>query len=162
MSINKYQPHVFVLPEDDANRQMANGFLLNPSLATHRIRVIPEAGGWRKVLDEFETVHIAEMGHNRYRSMVLLIDFDGDENRLRDAKAVIPPDLVDRVFILGAWSKPEALKADLGRYEKIGSDMAKDCRDGTERTWGHRLLQHNAGELDRLRQHVGPILFPGN
>ena len=29
MSVNKYQPHVLVLPEDDANRQLANGFLLD-------------------------------------------------------------------------------------------------------------------------------------
>lgn len=28
MSVNKYKPHVLVLPEDDANRQLANGFLL--------------------------------------------------------------------------------------------------------------------------------------
>jgi hypothetical protein len=29
MSVNKYHPHVLVLPEDDANRQLANGFLLD-------------------------------------------------------------------------------------------------------------------------------------
>ncbi|KAM3090094.1 hypothetical protein ACKFKG_30775 [Phormidesmis sp. 146-35] len=32
MSIDKYQPHLLVLPEDDANRQVAIGFLLDPSL----------------------------------------------------------------------------------------------------------------------------------
>ena len=35
MSVNRHQPHVFVLPEDDANRQMAIGFILtsiSPSL----------------------------------------------------------------------------------------------------------------------------------
>jgi hypothetical protein len=31
MSVNKYLPHVLVLPEDDANRQMANGFFLDQS-----------------------------------------------------------------------------------------------------------------------------------
>lgn len=30
--MNKYRPHVLVLPEDDANRQIANGFLLAPAL----------------------------------------------------------------------------------------------------------------------------------
>lgn len=29
---NKHKPHVIVLPEDDANRQIANGFLLDPSI----------------------------------------------------------------------------------------------------------------------------------
>jgi hypothetical protein len=93
--------------------------------------------------------------------MVLLIDFDGDRERLTKAKAEIPEHLIDRVFILGTVTKPEALKqANLGSYEEIGSAMAKDCREETESIWGHELLQHNASELDRLREHVRPILFP--
>jgi hypothetical protein len=32
MRINKYKPHILVLPEDDANRQIANGFILEPTL----------------------------------------------------------------------------------------------------------------------------------
>jgi hypothetical protein len=43
--INKYQPHVIVLPEDDANRQIGNGFLQVPSLQARRIQILPEAGG---------------------------------------------------------------------------------------------------------------------
>jgi hypothetical protein len=27
--VNRYLPHVLVLPEDDANRQIANGFVLD-------------------------------------------------------------------------------------------------------------------------------------
>jgi hypothetical protein len=37
--------------------------------------------------------------------------------------------------------------------------LAKDCREGTDTTWWHALLQHNASELDRLRACVRPILF---
>jgi hypothetical protein len=29
MGLNRYKPHLFVLPEDDANRQIANRFLLS-------------------------------------------------------------------------------------------------------------------------------------
>jgi len=29
MSVNGHLPHVLVLPEDDANRQLANGFVLD-------------------------------------------------------------------------------------------------------------------------------------
>ena len=47
-------------------------------------------------------------------------------------------------------------------YEDIGRAMAKDCREETNTTWGHGRLRHNAGELDRLRQHVRPILFQSN
>jgi hypothetical protein len=160
MSVNKYQPHVFVLPEDDANRQLANGFLGDRSLLIRRIQVLPEVGGWTQVLERFESDHVVEMDHYPHRLMVLLIDCDGREDRLDDAKARIPERLSDRVFILGTLTKPEGLKADLGSYETIGLRMAKDCREGTDTIWGHELLQHNVGELDRLREHVRPILFP--
>lgn len=37
--------------------------------------------------------------------------------------------------------------------------MAEDCREGTNTMWDHELLRHNAGELERLRKRVRPILF---
>jgi hypothetical protein len=101
------------------------------------------------------------MDRFRDRFMVLLIDFDGSEERLQDAKAGIPEHLTERVFILGALTDPEALKkANLGSYEEIGLAMARDCRDEADTIWGHQLLRHNASELERLRVHVRPILFP--
>jgi hypothetical protein len=91
--------------------------------------------------------------------MVLLIDLDGRQGRLDQAKESIPDTLKDRVFVLGVWTEPEALKANLGSYEKIGLAMAEDCREDTTATWGHELLRHNSGEMERLRQKVRPILF---
>lgn len=159
MSVNKDQPHVYVLPEDDANRQLAKGFHLEVD-QTRKLQVLTEAGGWEKVLELFESVHAIEMDRYPARFMVLLIDFDGREDRPHRAKARIPDRLQDRVFVLGAWREPEDLrKAMLGSYEAIGMALAKDCREETDTTWGHKLLQHNAGELDRLRLHVRPILF---
>jgi hypothetical protein len=160
MSVNKYQPHVLVLPEDDANRQLANGFLLDQSLSMRKIQVLEEVGGWTQVLERFLSDHVVDMERYPVRFMVLLIDFDGREERLVDAKARIPAHLTDRVFILGALTEPEALKVSLGDYETIGLAMARDCREETDRTWGHNLLRHNTGELERLREHVRPILFP--
>ncbi|MGH8550378.1 MAG: hypothetical protein ACRERU_17615 [Methylococcales bacterium] len=159
MSVNKYQPHVLVLPEDDANRQLANGFLLDQFLSNRKIQVLEQTGGWNEVLDCFQSVHANAMDRYPQRFMVLLIDFDGREDRLGSASAVIPNRLKDRVFVLGAWREPEALRQDLGSYEIIGLKMAKDCRENTYTTWEHHLLRHNAGELDRLRKHVLPILF---
>lgn len=75
-------------------------------------------------------------------------------------KTAIPSHLNERVFVLGTLTKPEDLRgADLGSYEEVGSALAEDCRGGTDTTWGHRLLRHNKGELERLRTHVRPILF---
>ena len=78
MALNKYRPHLLVLPEDDANRQIANGFILDTHLNIRAIQVLPPAGGWKKVLDDFTTVHAAEMQNIPKRMMVLLIDFDLD------------------------------------------------------------------------------------
>lgn len=161
MGVNTDLPHVMVLPEDDANRQLANGFWQEVDWnRQRRMQVLAEAGGWNEVLALFRSEHVSYMDRWHSRFMVLLIDFDSKGDRLNNARRAIPERLAERVFVLGAWSEPEALRADLGPYEKIGSDMAKDCRDGTEMTWGHRLLRHNAGELDRLRRHLGPVLFP--
>jgi hypothetical protein len=161
MSVNSYLPHVFVLPEDDANRQIANGFVL--SLSTRQIQVLKEAGGWASVRDRFESDQRSAMERNPNRFVVLLVDFDGNNNRLQTMRAVIPDHLKERVFVLGAFSEPEELRqAGLGSYEAIGRALAEDCRTGAAATWGHELLQHNEEELSRLREQIVPILFHSN
>ena len=159
MSVNKRVPHVLVLPEDDANRQLANGFQLDPLLDARRMQILEEAGGWQEVLNRFKEDHLPEMDRYASRHMILLIDFDKREDRLNIVRSAIPVRLKDRVFVLGAWSEPEELRQNLGSYESIGLSLAKECRDGTEEKWTHGLLCHNAGELARLRLLVRPILF---
>jgi hypothetical protein len=161
MSPNKEKAHLLVLPEDDANSQLATGFHLEVDSTRYRqMQVLPPAGGWKEVLKRFNKDEVQGMEKWADRIMVLLIDFDGTQDRLDEAKAEIPDHLTERVFILGTLTEPEDLrKASLGNYETIGSALAKDCREETDSTWAHPLLQHNAGELDRLREHVRPILF---
>ena len=159
MSVNKYLPHLMVLPEDDANRQLANGFQLDPCLASRRMQILDVAGGWQEVMHRFQTDHVPEMDRNANRFMVLLIDFDGREDRINTVKSVIPDRLKERVFVVGAWSEPETLRLNLGSYETIGLALARDCRDNTDVTWSHNLLGHNAAELARLRKDVRRILF---
>ena len=92
--------------------------------------------------------------------MILLIDFDGNSDRLKLARLRIPQHLSDRVFVLGVLTEPEKLKsAGLGTYEIIGREIATKCRENADAIWSHELLRHNAGEVARLRQHVRPILF---
>lgn len=159
MAVNKYQPHVLVLPEDDANRQLANGFVLSESVPTRQIQVLEEAGGWLEVLHCFEADHVDAMDRYPERFMILLIDFDGNASRLDDAKTFVPQRLTNRVFVLGALNEPEDIRRALGPYETVGLAMAQDCHEGTDSTWGHALLRHNASELERLRNSVRPILF---
>jgi hypothetical protein len=159
MSVNKYRPHVFVLPEDDANRQLANGFLLELE-STRQMLVEKPAGGWLEVLNVFETEHIVQMENCHDRNVVLLIDFDDAnvEERLQTVKNRIPDRLADRVFVLGSRNEPEDLK-ELGSLEAVGKGMARDCRNETRTVWDHPFLRHNVVELERLRQQVRPILF---
>jgi len=159
MSANKFQPHLFVLPEDDANRQIMNGFSLDPMVKERTIDIREEAGGWRLVIERFCQVYAPEMARYPERLMLLLIDLDGRAERLEDARSQIPEDLRDRVFVMGTFTEPEDLRHDLGTYEKIGLALAQDCRESTIRTWSHRLLKHNEPEMIRLRNRSRHFLF---
>jgi hypothetical protein len=160
LGVNNARPHIFVLPEDAANRDLANGFHLRVAWNKYRqMYVLKPAGGWLEVLRIFESEHISQMDRFANRFMLLLIDFDGDIARLEIVKARIPSRLAERVFVLGVLSEPEELKAQEGSYETIGQRMAQDCQNETNTIWSHRLLQHNAIEVERLREQVRPVLF---
>jgi hypothetical protein len=156
MSVNRDLPHLLVLPEDDANRQLAVGFHLELN-QIRQMQVLQPARGWNKVLDEFKEVHVSAMNRNLKRFVVLLIDLDGNSGRLGYAKGLVPAHLADRVFILGVWTKPEDLEN--GFLENFGEALARDCREETSRTWDHALLKHNEPEVARLRTLVRPFLF---
>lgn len=161
MSVNKYQPHILVLPEDDANRQIANGFLLEPNLNGRVIQVLPPSGGWTKVVDSFTNDHVRGIELYPHRNFVLLIDFDNcTEERLSYVRSLIPGAIEGRVFILGVRSNPEELRRDIGDpYESIGEALAKDCSYNTTILWGHILLEVNNPELNRMISSVKPFLF---
>jgi hypothetical protein len=80
MAVNRFKPHLLVLPEDDANRQLANGFDLN--ISSRQFQVLAPSGGWARVRDCFVSDHVSDMRKNPDRFMVLLIDFDENGNRL--------------------------------------------------------------------------------
>jgi len=158
MSVNKFKPYVYILPEDEANRQLANGF--DQCLNTRQLQVLTEARGWIDACEIFKSDYIDKMRENDYGFIILLIDFDNKPDRPKQVQSYIPIDLADRVFVLGVKTEPEALKkACLASYETIGEMMADDCRNGTQNIWGHELLSHNEEELRRLRQTVYDILF---
>jgi hypothetical protein len=160
MSANHFQPHVLVLPEDDANRDIVIGFRADLSVKFRKIQVEDVAGGWRRVLELFQSDYLEGMNTYPLRFLVLLFDFDGHfEERFELARTMIPEALRPRVFVLGSLTKPEDLTASLGRFEAIGGAIAKDCRDGGDIAWKDPMLRHNAGEVERLRQAVRPILF---
>jgi hypothetical protein len=159
---NKYKPHLLILPEDDANIDLANGFQSHPGINLRAIQIEHPVGGWLKVLECFKEEHVYHMGVTPYRHMLLLLDFDNDSCRLDYSlfEKYIPENLRDRVFVLGANPEPEKLKSCVSNgYETIGQQLAKDCLDQTNTTWGHDLLKHNQTELVRMRAKVNQFLF---
>lgn len=164
MSYNKYKPHVLIYPEDDANREIANGCLFAPRLkpsALTAIQIMPPAGGWMKVVEKLETSE--EQAMNRYpgRILVLLIDFDGRISRLDRIRQKVSESLRERVFVLGVLSEPEKLRSMVGggSYEKIGYTLVEECPDSLSDLWNHPLLRHNRDEVRRLMARVNRLLF---
>ncbi len=160
MTVNKYKPHILVLPEDDANRQIANGFVNNHNINELAIQILPNAGGWEKTVDQFTNNYVHRMRKFPDRMMVVLIDLDKGKSRLTDVQEDIPDDLKERVFVIGTRYKPEILKSFTRMsFEKIGETLAQDCANNTNNLWRHEELKHNETELERMRSQVKSFLF---
>jgi hypothetical protein len=159
MSVNKYLEHLIILPEDYANRQIANGFSL--VCPTRQMIVESEIGGWMKVVDYFLNDYIGTMRRYPKRYVVLVIDFDGNTERLCEVLGSIPADVSDRVFVFGCRQEPEDIKkAGFGSFENIGRSLANACISDTEENiWDHSLLANNHAELERFKASACQIIL---
>jgi hypothetical protein len=75
VSANKARPHVLVLPEDEADHQIAHGFVkrISPDRA-RQIQIMPFVGGWIKVLDRFRDEYASGMMKNTHRHTAIEAD----------------------------------------------------------------------------------------
>jgi hypothetical protein len=64
MSANHHLPYIVVLPEDDANRDIVNGFREHLGASFRQLQVAPVAGGWHEVLDLFASYYVRKMRNN--------------------------------------------------------------------------------------------------
>ncbi len=159
MSVDKYKSHVFVIPEDARDEQIANGFTNHPKVTARQIQVMPVAGGWGKVLKTFKDEYISRLEQCPKCHVVMLIDFDEKtEQRQEKFDNDIPDALSERVFVVGPRDTPEALKSSLHKgYEDIGWTLADECFSGNATLWEHEQLKHN--DFARLESVLKPILF---
>lgn len=159
MAVNRFQRHLLILPEDDANRQIANGFLLRVK-SVRDVQVLNVARGWRKAWDSVKSQHLSDLKLYSEAHFVLLIDFDGQEDRARNLMKEVPEELRSRLFIIGALTEPEELK-ELGHFESIGVQMIDACtnQDCESSIWSHELLKHNADEIARAKEAMGAWLL---
>ena len=159
MSANKFRPHLLVLPEDDANREIANGFGLRIEQNVRQFQVLSPVGGWVAVREKFRSERIPYLKSWPEAFMILIVDFDQRENRYDEMAKVVPDDMEHRVFIVGVWSEPERPRSDFGSFERLGEELAEECLTNQGRTWDHDQIRHNAEELTRMRATLRPIFF---
>jgi hypothetical protein len=159
MSANKYLPHLLVIPEDDANREIITGFRNHSSVKSHQIQVESVARGWKKAVVRFVEEFAVPMTKKfDMRHVLILIDFDERENRFEFVQDMIPEDLRNRVFIMGCQDEPEGpqgVRTATGlTNEKLGEALAEACTNGTDGVWAHEILAHNLPELQRMRATI--------
>ena len=173
MSTNKRE--IIVISEDDANRQIANGFKVYEKVKFRNIYVFPESvigkGGWEKVIKWFFDTQISGMYSNPNRVAIFVVDFDKKKGYEDDkeyhkecVKRKTPIDLENRIFVLGSLDEPEEIVKGLKgtkkeRWNTLGENLAKDCDKDTNDFWQHKQLRHNLPELKRMRSIVKPIIF---
>jgi hypothetical protein len=160
MSVNKYKPHVLVIPEDDANRQLAIGFRLHHTVNARSVKIMTPAGGWHSVLEVFEEEYIPYLNAYSTAHVVLVVDFDDNEHRWEQCQQRIPESVRSRVFVIGSRDEPETIRRDLQiSLEQIGLLLAGDCHKDDFGLWRTPHFEHNSSELERLVAAVKPIVF---
>lgn len=158
---NKFKEQLIVIPEDDANRDLANGFVRAMSPQKHRnIWIESSAGGWLKAVEACKELDLAS---RTKWVVVLLIDFDGKfPARLAEIKADIDSQLHSRVFVLGSADEAETINSGR-KLETTGRELGEACASAASTSPGSRWmmkdLAHNAPELTRLCTAVGSLLF---
>ncbi len=159
--MNKYVEHIYVIPEDDEDRQIAVGFVNHHRVRDPRIQVMPVAGGWPVVLRTFKVEYIQKLRDNPKAHVVMIIDFDGQFKQRREEFAnEIPDEIKPRVFVVGPKDEPGDLRNALNQsLERIGESLADECGSGNTALWGHEQLEHNEPDRQRLEQTVKLFLF---
>lgn len=160
MSLNRFSPHLLILTEDNANRAIVNGFLMDERIHQRRVQALNASGGWIKVKEKFLQDYYPSMERYHHRHVLLVIDSDGDANRIPAMLEDIPETVRSRTFIIGTLETPERLASLVKeKAENIGRRLAQDCVENTTATWSHSHLQHNSDELQRLNAVVRHFLL---
>lgn len=157
MSVNREKWHLLIKPEDDANREIAIGFLNALDYAQQsKIQVDRPAGGYLKALEFIQT---AQLERFPLRRVLILIDFDNSVE-LRKHLVERFASVSDRVFVLGSRPEAEDMRRELSCHlEECGETVAKACLARKCEVWQLESLKHNANVLARLCPEIYRELF---
>lgn len=159
-AVNKFKPHLFIVPEDEADERIANGFQLHLEVAGE-VQIMPAAGGWKKVINTILVEYVPILKSNGNAHVIGIIDCDNDSERIAKQLATFPADLRERIFVIGANANPEVFKnAVKMKFEQIGEKLAAECFSDQFELWNHEMLSYAAGEVVRAKNTLRTFLFP--
>ena len=157
MAVNKFQPHLVVIMEDEPYRELINAVVNKTThIDNRKIDIRPPSGGWTKVfaaLDEYDK----RLTNQKHQHMLLLMDFDYDfTNRIDNFyRKIKNKPYESRVFLLGIDNKEfENLKQHLGltNTEAIGTKLVENFPQSTPQIWNNQHLACNLPEIKRMRK----------
>lgn len=161
MGVDKYRPHVLVLPEDSNFADIANGF---KSRLGHprQFRVEGFGGGKDGLLERVRNL-LPSLAEYNDRYLVLL--FDGDAQGMFASSYSEFPE--NRVFCFCTRKESEDLRTefrtknwlDPNRREEIGRLLADDCLSNSWVHWSCDQLAHCVDVRTTARQQLESILF---
>lgn len=170
MSINRQRKHVIFFGEDEATRNLAQGFCESEKINDLKCEVWSTYGtGWQSTIDAIETVRMSRYPQTH---LVLVIDLDRrGEDRIAALKREIANcPCKDRVYIIGCTKDVQALQRSFTPVNSIGKLSAQEtgrtiadrsskdvsCMEGV---WGDSSLVHNKDELERLCRNLKDVIF---
>lgn len=161
MSANKYTQHLIVIPEDQAIREIVNGFSTCLDANERQFYVYDLARGWERGKETLLELSKGYMREYPNSYAVLIVDFDGNAHRGSEIKNQVPEEVRDRVFVVGVLNEPENLRNSTGmRFEQLGRQIAGGCKDSSIDFWERQeLLAHNVDEIRRLSEAVRDLFF---
>lgn len=161
MSINRYHKYLIVLFEDVAYKDLFLGFDFSKE---RQIRQEPILQGFDDIylrLTNPKSVTLQEL--NKYQNAYVLACIDADldsqsESKIHRLKNAILDEYKERIVIIGSKYEAEHIKqATIGRgkWATVSKKLENSCKNERCELWQDEMLQHNLGEIQRLKQIFG-------
>lgn len=158
MSVNRYEPYLIVLCEDNAYKDIFLGF----EISEHpQISLKPVYQGFDDILFQLTNPNsMTSKELKRYNKSYVLALTDADldsqsESNIKKLKDSIPNEYKDRVFVMGSKYEAENIKRAIigkGKWKGVSQELEKSCRDENCELWRDEMLNHNMEEIISLRK----------
>lgn len=157
--MNKFKPHLFIVPEDDADRQIAVGFQMHLE-AKGEMQIVDVARGWLKVVGVIKDEYVPLLKNNLNSHVLGIIDCDKDADRIAGQLENFPEDIRNRIFLLGVNENPQEFKRSAKmHFAEIGEKLADECYKDELDLWNHEMLSYSSSEALRAKDVLRELVF---